>query len=79
MTSRVMFRISMPEKNSSWGVVRYLPGSGSVPEDDKAAFDGWYADRAQAIAILKEWQGRFPHWIIAVVSGDTVYTPEGEA
>jgi hypothetical protein len=43
-----------PSKQSSWGIIRYAPGSGAVAsEDDAAAFDGWYKDRADALAIAQ--------------------------
>jgi hypothetical protein len=50
-----------------YGVVRYAPDSGNVPEDDAAAFDGWYAIKAWADAVAKEWVEQYPHWCVAVV------------
>jgi hypothetical protein len=34
--------MTVPSKEVSWGIIRYAPGSGDFPEDDAAAFDGWY-------------------------------------
>lgn len=51
----------------SFGIIRYAPGSGPVPEHDVAGFDGWYADREIAAAIFEDWKQRFPQWIVALV------------
>ena len=44
----------------SWGIIRYAPFSGTFPEDDAAAFDGWYSIREWALAIAKDWVERYP-------------------
>jgi hypothetical protein len=40
-------------KRASWEIIRYAPGTGSIPEGDAAAFGGWYADREDAKAQYK--------------------------
>jgi hypothetical protein len=57
----------------SWGIIRYAPGSGPFPEDDAAAFDGWYFDRALALAVAEDWHRRFPHWIVALVQSEVMW------
>lgn len=54
----------------SWGIIRYAPFSGTFPEDDAAAFDGWYSIREWALAIAKDWVERYPRWIVVVVRED---------
>ena len=46
-----------------WGIVRYAAGSGSTPEHDIAAFDGWYADREMATAVYHDWSERYPNLV----------------
>jgi hypothetical protein len=41
----------------------------AFPEEDACAFDGWYTDEADAIAIYKDWCGRYPGWVVTVVEG----------
>jgi hypothetical protein len=60
------------ERQASWGVIRYAAGSGTTPEDDCASFDGWYADRAEALAVYRDWCERHPHWIVGLVKSDEV-------
>jgi hypothetical protein len=57
-------------KRASWGIIRFAPGTGSIPEGDAAAFGGWYADREDAKAQYNDWCKRFPNWIIAIVQQD---------
>ncbi len=70
----------MTEKPSdqSWGIIRYAAGSGSVPEEDAAAFDGWYADRAEALAIATDWAARYPQWVVALVRSDHIWFGHGD-
>lgn len=56
----------------SWGIIRYAAGSGAGPEDDCAAFDGWYSDRDDAANVYRWWCERHPHWIVALVSADDI-------
>ena len=59
-----------------WAVIRYLPDSGPLPEDDMAAIDSWYhtpVGRAVAIEIAKDWAKRFPGWTIALVRAQRVW------
>jgi len=55
-----------------WGIIRYAPNTGPCPEDDEAAFDGWYADRDDAKAVYRDWCQRFSRskWIVALVKQD---------
>jgi len=53
--------------SGAWGVVRYLPNSGTVPDEDVAAFDGWYADRGEAASIYAEWCLEYPTFIVSLV------------
>jgi hypothetical protein len=57
---------------TGWGIIRYAAGSGKSPQDDCAAFDGWYSDRNDALAIYRVWCERHPHWIVALVKADEV-------
>ena len=57
-------------KGKGWGIIRYAAGSGSFPEDDCAAFDGWYSDRDEALAVYRDWCKRHRHWIVALVEMD---------
>jgi hypothetical protein len=51
----------------SWGIIRYAAGTGCMPEEDRAAFDGWYTSRADAKAAFDAWRERHPYWIIGLV------------
>jgi hypothetical protein len=55
-----------------WGIIRYLPGTGLTPQEDKCHFDGWYSDRADAYEIYIDWRKRYSArgWIVALVKGD---------
>jgi hypothetical protein len=53
--------------SQGWGIIRYAAGSGLTPEDDCAAFDGWYADREEAVAVYHDMCKRCPHSIVALV------------
>jgi len=57
---------------SGWGIIRYAAGSGLAPEDDCAAFDGWYADREEAVAVYHDMCKRCPRWIVALVQAHEV-------
>jgi len=57
-----------------WGILRYAPTSGDAPEEDKAAFDGWYVDCADATGIYDEWCRTWGEkgWIVALVQPDKI-------
>src|SRR5262249_1392048 len=69
---------AMNSDNLDWGIIRYAPSSGSFPEDDAAGFDGWYSDRADALAVAEDWAKRFPYWIVALVSTNKVWFGTGD-
>jgi hypothetical protein len=46
--------------DDAWGIIRYAPGSGRFPDEDAAAFDGWYASRADAIERAEDWVKHHP-------------------
>jgi len=56
----------------AWGIIRYAPNSGGCPEDDAAAFDGWYDCREDALAVASGWATKFPQWVVALVCSDTI-------
>ena len=70
--------MTVPSKEVGWGIIRYAPGSGAFPEDDAAAFDGWYADREDALAVAEGWVARHPHWIVALVRSDLIWFGPGD-
>jgi hypothetical protein len=53
--------------NESWGIIRYAPGTGNRPEDDRAAFDGWYARKEDAQEVFRYWFEKYTGSIVAVV------------
>jgi hypothetical protein len=59
-----------------WGIVRYAPGSGDRPEQDCAAFDGWYSDQADAASVYADWCKRYPNWIVALVQEHEAVFPD---
>jgi hypothetical protein len=59
-----------------WGIIRYRPLAGGLCDEDPCGFDGWYASRAMAHAIYKEWCRQFPNWIVALVSQAEARFPE---
>jgi hypothetical protein len=61
---------------NSWGIIRYRPLAGGLCDEDPCGFDGWYGDRAHALAIYKYWCREFPHWIVALVSQEQAHFPE---
>jgi hypothetical protein len=63
---------------STYGIIRYAPGSGLSPEDDAACFDGWYACKGDAMTIFNDWVERHPGWIVAVVEQVTASWGEGD-
>jgi hypothetical protein len=63
----MLFDGKLPKKPGNFGVIRYAPGTGAFPEDDVCSFDGWYADKADARAIYKDWRRRYAGWVVAVV------------
>jgi len=65
-------------KEISRGIIRYAPGSGAFPEDDAAAFDGWYADREDALAVARDRITRHPHWIVGLVRSDVIWFGSGD-
>lgn len=62
----------------SWGIIRYAAGSGSRPDADAAGFDGWYSDRANALAVAEAWVQEFPGWIVALVQSHRVWFGQGD-
>lgn len=64
--------------NMGWGIIKYAPCSGSVPEEDIASFDGWYARREDALAVAEDWAQRFPRWIVALVQADWAHCGDGD-
>jgi hypothetical protein len=62
----------------SWGIIRYAPGSGRFCDEDAAAFDGWYSDREDALAIAKEWVAERPQWIVALVASNQIWFGNGD-
>ena len=67
-----------PSMQKSWGIVRYAGGSGNAPEEDAASFDGWYADRDDAMAVARHWADKYPQWIVGLVASDTVWFGDGD-
>ena len=67
-----------PSDQISWGIIRYAAGSGPVPADDAAAFDGWYSHRAQARMVAKDWAARHPQWIVGLVRSDLIWFGDGD-
>jgi hypothetical protein len=65
-------------KEVSWGIIGYALGSGDFPEDDAAAFDGWYADREGALAVAKDWVARHPHWLVGLARSDLIWFGPGD-
>ena len=43
-----------PSDQQTWGIIRYAAGSGTFPQDDAAAFDGWYSLRDDALAVARD-------------------------
>ncbi|MDT4739256.1 DUF3987 domain-containing protein [Bradyrhizobium sp. WYCCWR 12699] len=70
--------VPQPHEQDSWGIIRYAPGSGRVPDEDVAAFDGWYSDYEDAFAIAKEWATEYPQWIVGCVQSDLVWFGNGD-
>jgi hypothetical protein len=70
--------MTSPTEQVSWGIIRDAAGSGSFPEDDAAAFDGWYMDREDALAVAEDWVRRYPYWIVGLVSSDRIWFGEGD-
>ena len=56
----------------SWGVMRKADWSGSTPEEDCCHFDGWYANRHDAVAIYNRWRSKFRGWTIVIVRQDDI-------
>jgi hypothetical protein len=66
-----------PSDQKTWGIIRYAPGSGVFPEDDAAAFDGWYSDKQEALAVAQDWVERHPQWIVSLVQSERVWLGNG--
>jgi hypothetical protein len=49
-----------------WGIVMYRPGD-AEPKEDYAAFDGWYAVKAMAEGVFKDWCKLHPDCIVSLV------------
>jgi hypothetical protein len=69
--------MTLPAHTLDWGVVRYLPGSGPVPDEDVAAFDGWYASKAAATHVYADWCHAYPQFIVALVQQKAARWLEG--
>jgi hypothetical protein len=69
---------ALPCSQITWGIIRYAGGSGHAPDEDAAAFDGWYTDRNDALAIARDWAARFPQWIVALVRSDLIWFGDGD-
>jgi len=67
-----------PSDQKTWGIIRYALGSGAFPEDDAAAFDGWYSDKHDALAVAKDWVERHPQWIVGLVQSELVWFGNGD-
>jgi hypothetical protein len=67
-----------PEKEKSWGVIRYAPGSGVRCEDDAAGFDGWYSIRGWAVDVAEYWVKEYPGWIVAIIQSDQIWFGQGD-
>jgi hypothetical protein len=67
-----------PCRQKSWAIIRYAANSGDFPDEDAAAFDGWYADREDALAVAQDWSVRYPQWIVGLVHSDTVWFGQGD-
>jgi hypothetical protein len=67
-----------PVREISWGIIRYAAGSGLFPEENAAGFDGWYICREDALALARDWSCRYPEWIVALVSSDTIWFGKGD-
>jgi hypothetical protein len=52
--------------------------SGDRFDEDACGFDGWYSDRADAMAQAEDWVRRFPHWIVGLVRSDLVWFGNGD-
>ena len=67
-----------PSNQKTWGIIRYAPGSGTFPEDDAAAFDGWYSDKQDALAVAQDWVAQHPQWIVGLVQSELVWFGNGD-
>ena len=67
-----------PVKQTTWAIICYAPNSGGFPEDDAAAFDGWYADRDDALAVAEDMVKSHPQWVVALVGSDLVWFGQGD-
>jgi hypothetical protein len=70
--------VTTPSDQKTWGIIRYAVGSGAFPQDDAAAFDGWYTDRNDALAVAQDWVARHPQWIVGLVRSDLVWFGDGD-
>lgn len=60
----------MAEKQSGWGVVRYRHFARGMGKGE--AFDCWYADRSDALAVFEAWSELYLDFGVALVQGDVV-------
>jgi hypothetical protein len=65
--------------DAQWGVIRYAPGTGLFPEDDAAAFDGWYVCRDDALAVAEDFVARHPQWTVALVRSERTWFGDRDA
>ena len=67
-----------PTRQTTWAIIRYAANSGTCPDEDAAAFDGWYSDREDALAVAEDWVNRYPQWIVGLVCSDQVWFGQGD-
>jgi hypothetical protein len=67
--------VTTPSDQETWGIIRYMRPAAAEhsPRTTRAAFDGWYTDRNDALAVARDWVTRHPHWIVALVRSDLVW------
>jgi hypothetical protein len=70
--------IAKPVSQKTWGIIRYAANSGLFCDEDAAAFDGWYSDRADALAIAEAWAAEYPQWIVGLVASDQIWFGNGD-
>jgi hypothetical protein len=57
-------------KQLAWGVIAYAIGTDRCPEENLAAFNGWYSNRVAAEAALKDMCCRHCDWHVTIVQSD---------
>ena len=57
----------------SWGVVRYVPPSPTLPTTEKVEgdypsfFDGWFAQQDDALLVAQNWASQHPEHAVVVI------------